>query len=242
MTRYKFYYINMKQSVIRNNYMTDVINDIKLVNPSCSFTRFEAFDNNLLTEDVISIIKNNKYLSDNIESYLIYKHRKKISIYMSHILIWSKILKEYLAISLGERTQIPQYIILEDDVKINISIETYLDNIYKHIPSKYDILFLGYGGKLLGKQINPYIVKPDSGQHQDTNHGLFGYIINPNSIEKLNRLLLPIDSIYIKGDWQANGSNIPHMDWKIRHFYNTEINAYYLINPLILHAEEYDNV
>jgi len=239
---YKFYYINLKTSIIRNNHIVNILNDIKLVNQSCSFTRVDAFDNKSITPDVIDSLQKNEYLSDELELYTGLKNKKKISIYMSHISIWKEILKEYCAISLGKRTQIPQYIILEDDVKINISIETHLDDIYKYIPTNYDILFLGYGGKLLGKQINPYIVKPDCGQHQDTNHGLFGYIINPNSIEKLNRLLLPIDSINIKGNWQANGSNIPHMDWKIRHFYNTEINAYYLIKPLILHAAEYENV
>ena len=90
------------------------------------------------------------------------------------------------------------------------------------------ILFLGCGGKLRGQSVNEYIVKPDEGQHQDTNHGLFGYMINPNSIEKMTKLLLPIDSLYIMGNWQIEGCTIPHMDWKIRHFYNKGINAYYL--------------
>ena len=232
----------MKNSAIRNNHMIKVIHNIQRSNFNCHFERFEAFNNKSLTPHIIEMLRINNYLSRNIQIYSIMKNKVKLSIYMSHLLLWSRIFKEYKAIPLEKRVQIPHYIILEDDINIKYNIEKMLDKLHKHFPPDFDIIFLGYGGKLMGKQFNEYFVIPDRGQHQDTNHGLFAYIINPNSIEKLTNLLLPIDSLYIKGNWQATGSNIPHMDWKIRHFYNNEIKAYYLRHPLIVHADEYDKV
>ena len=237
---YKFYYINMKDSTIRNELMKKTIK--KVQSGYSRFKRFEAFDNKLLNNDIINILKENKYLSHNIQYYTIMKNKVKLCIYMSHLLLWSVILKDYKKIPLDKKVHIPEYIVLEDDIKLKFNIEIMLDKVLKHIPRDYDILFIGYAGKLVGTQINNYIVRPVSGQLQDTNHGLFGYIINPNSIEKLMKLLLPIDSLNIKGNWQVEGSIIPHMDWKIRHFYNKEINAYYLKHPLVIHLEEFDNM
>ena len=42
---YKFYYINMKNSAIRNNHMIKVIHNIQRSNFNCHFERFEAFNN-----------------------------------------------------------------------------------------------------------------------------------------------------------------------------------------------------
>ena len=170
------------------------------------------------------------------------KNKVKLSIYMSHLLLWYQILKDYKSIALNKTVQIPTYIVLEDDIHIKSNIQNSLTKIQKYIPMDYDILFLGYAGKLRGVKLNEYIIEPEAGQFQDTNHGLFAYIINPNSIDKLTDILLPIDSTNIKGNWQTVGSNIPHMDWKIRHFYSNNIKAYYLLDPLIIHENKYDNV
>ena len=232
----------MNNSPIRNNHMIHLINKIRRSNTNCIFKRFEAFDNTKINQHIIDILKKNKYLSDDIPIYSIMKHKVKLSIYMTHLLLWSTILTEYKNISLNTRIHIPHYIVLEDDINIDQNIELKLKSLQKYIPSDYDILFLGYGGRLLGKQINEYITQPSPGQHQDTNHGLFAYIINPNSIDKLTNILLPIDSLYIKGNWQSTGSTIPHMDWKIRYFYNKEIKAYYLHHPFITHMNKYDKV
>ena len=67
-------------------------------------------------------------------------------------------------------------------------------------------------------------------------------MVYPKSINKLLQILLPIDDIKIKGDWQADCYIVPHLDWKIRHFYNSSINAYYLKHPLITHLNQYDKV
>ncbi len=237
---YYFYYINMKDSPIRDNLMKNTIKH--LYNTKSTYERFQAFDNKVLDNNIIQALIQTGYLTQNTNLNNVYKHKIKLSIYMSHILLWDKILNNYKAIPLNDRVQVPQYIILEDDIKIKFNIEILLDRIYRHIPQDYDILFLGCGGQLRGKLVNPYIVKPEEGQHRNTNHGLFGYMINPNSIEKMTKLLLPIDSLYIVGNWQVNGCTIPHMDWKIRHFYNKGINAYYLKHPVIHHLEEFDLV
>jgi len=237
---YRFYYINMKDSPIRNKLMTNSIG--QLYNTKSEFIRYEAFDNKLLDDKMIRVLIQNGYLTPETNIKSVYKHKVKLSIYMSHLLLWNKILNKYKAIPLGKRVQVPQYIILEDDIKIKFNIEILLDRVYKYIPRDYDILFLGNGGKLRGQPVNEYIVKPVEGQHRETNHGLFGYMINPNSIEKMTKLLLPIDSLYIMGNWQVEGNTIPHMDWKIRHFYNKGINAYYLKHPIIHHLDEFDFV
>ena len=217
----KFYYINMKNATKRKNYMINMLNHLMV-----KYERFEAIDGNNINYNILNILKKNEYITHEHSLINFLKNKKKLAIFMSHVLLWEKLNNNTINV------------ILEDDVFIHYRFINKLQMIWSYIPQDFDILYLGCGGKIDGIKVNEHIIKPHNKHFPHTNHGLFGYIIKTSSIQKILQKMLPINNsnILIKGDWQQHYSIIPHLDWKLRHFYNKGITAYYLRKPLINHV------
>jgi GR25 family glycosyltransferase involved in LPS biosynthesis len=134
---------------------------------------------------------------------------------MSHISIWEKIKDSENA-----------YLILEDDVIIPPTLNSTMDQVVLDCPFDWDILFLGYAGKLKGVKKGNYLIA-SSGNLPDTNHGMFAYVINPKSVKKIINICKPI-------------RKIKHIDWILREKYSTspnknKISAVYFVPNLIKH-------
>lgn len=76
-------------------------------------------------------------------------------------------------------------LLLEDDIKIDNNFDIILDEAIKELPKNWDILYLGWykSKNLVVQNISKYINRL-SGQINGTQ----GWIVNPNSIEKIIKL------------------------------------------------------
>ena len=165
--------------------------------------RFSGIDGrNIKLSDYPNIIKKDSLLFQN--------KKGSCGCYISHILLWDKILKD-------NDSEI--ILILEDDIIIDNNFENKFLKYYKDVPNDWDLLYLGTG-KQLGKNINKNIMKPKIGSFTGYNNGTFGYIIKKTSIEKIKKLILPIKNKTI--------------DFVIRNNFKN-IKAYFFINKIILH-------
>ena len=158
--------------------------------------------NNLISEGYIdeSFYLNNKTKIDKNGS---------IACFISHFSLWKKLKNES-----GE-----VFLIFEDDCMVLPNFKNNLNNIYKFVPTDWDMLWLGHG-KLKGKYINKNILVPLNNPGVGYNSEHHCYLIKKSSINKLLKILLPINSFLPK-------------DSKIRKNFD-KFNAYFVKNNLAI--------
>jgi GR25 family glycosyltransferase involved in LPS biosynthesis len=194
----------------REKYFKSLVS--KLTSQEFKVEAFQGVIGNDLNRSRISSLYS-KLLFSNINIPL--TKRTRLAIAISHILIWEKIK------DLGRGI-----LILEDDVIAPLNLKDSLEQIIEENPFEWDILFLGYSGKLKGLTKDNYLLA-SPGNFPDTNHGMFAYLVNPNSVKKLIRLCTPI-------------RRVQHIDWLIRSKYSlssdkNRISAVYYVPNLIRH-------
>lgn len=101
-----------------------------------------------------------------------------IGCYLSHILLWQKMLEENL----------PSIVIFEDDVKLNNNFSTEFQKTILQMPEDADVIFLGICVNFQSEPYNNFF-NIVAGQF----FGLHGYIITNNGAKKLLKYLFPIE-------------------------------------------------
>lgn len=144
--------------------------------------------------------------------------RARLAIALSHLSIWKKIQSHMEGYSL----------ILEDDVIVTASTIDKINLLLSQIDFSWDILFLGHSGKLKGTKKGNFVFA-QSGNFPNTNHGMFAYIINPASLEKLINSIAPLN-------------RCQHIDWLLREKYGKSIIAVYHSPSIILHDDSLKSV
>jgi len=213
-TCFRIIYINLDNEKKRMDYMEEQFSKYGIVNKE----RFSGlYGKNINIETIQELVHNN--LIVNNKRWCHFKYNKAIlAIYVSHIKIWKHIYEKY--------NSDLYTLILEDDVILPSDLYSQVLNNIKNVPDDWDIIFIGRSRKLNGVNVNENVLKPNPGDWPGTNHGMFAYLIKTSSIQKLLKVLTPINY------------KIRHIDWVVRSFYNTSINAYYLINPIVKHDYE----
>ena len=200
--------------------MEDIINKIFCVNLDTDIDRYknsqEQFkSHNLIVERFSGIngstIKEKDYLDIIKKNSILLKNKcGSTGCYLSHIKIWDKILED---------PNIKIALILEDDIILDKDFKKKFINYYKNVPNNWELLYLGTG-KMKGTHINSKIMKPKIGNFIGFNNGTFGYMIKRSAINKIKKIILPIDNKTI--------------DNKIRSNFN-KIKAYYFIDHIVKH-------
>jgi len=216
----KEFYQNNKQIYINKTFVINMKKDFKRLN----YIKKECKKNNIIFEifngiDGIKLninqLKNNNTIKLHQNSFFNHNRQGRKSLKgsigcaLTHISIWKKIAK-----SKKQHT-----LILEDDVIITPNFWNKFNIYSKQIPNNWDIIFLG-GVRIFGKKISKNIIKATSTTNNLMNNcGLYAYIINKNSAQKLINITNPITN-YI--DIQIN-----------RHYNNLQV--YYLHPNIIKH-------
>ena len=138
-----------------------------------------------------------------------FENNGSVACFISHCSLWKKLKN----IS-GE-----VFLIFEDDCKILPNFKNNINEIYKDIPTDWDMIWLGHN-KLKGEYINKNIIVPQNNPGRGFNAQQHYYIIKKKSINKLLDILLPINSFLTK-------------DCKIRENFD-KFNAYFLIKNLAI--------
>jgi GR25 family glycosyltransferase involved in LPS biosynthesis len=157
-----------------------------------------------------TIIEYSKFLHKSFK-FNISAKRARLAIAISHISIWHS-LREY-----GDSYSL----ILEDDLILTDSIIEQTNLALTQINFDWDILFIGHSGKLKGTKKEGFVIA-QRGHFPNTNHGMFAYIINPAS---LNKVLNTVGKL----------TKVQHIDWILREKYGKEIRAVYCEPSIILH-------
>jgi GR25 family glycosyltransferase involved in LPS biosynthesis len=144
--------------------------------------------------------------------------RARLAIALSHINIW-KSLKSY-----GDSYSL----ILEDDVVLTKDSMESVNSALNSINFNWDILFLGHSGKLKGAKKESFVIA-QGGHYPDTNHGMFAYVINPKSIDKVLNAI---------GKLQRT----QHIDWLLREKYGRSIVAVYCNPSIISHNNKIQSI
>jgi len=199
--------INMKKDKERLDYIKKQCQKANI-----KFERFNGIDGTKLNIDEL---KKNKVIEIHKNSF--FNHNKQgrnslkgsIGCALTHKKIWEQI------INLENKNTL----IFEDDVIIPKNFLKKFNSYSKQIPNDWDIIFLG-GVRIFGKQITKNIIKavstPDNIM---SNCGLYAYIVNKNSAQKLINKCNPINN---------------YIDIQINRHYNT-LNAYYIQPNIIKH-------
>lgn len=199
--------INMKKDKERLDYIKKQCQKANI-----KFERFNGIDGTKLN---INELKKNKVIEIHKNSF--FNHNKQgrnslkgsIGCALTHKKIWGQI------INLENKNTL----IFEDDVIIPKNFLKKFNSYSKQIPNDWDIIFLG-GVRIFGKQITKNIIKavstPDNIM---SNCGLYAYIVNKNSAQKLINKCNPINN---------------YIDIQINRHYNT-LNAYYIQPNIIKH-------
>ena len=124
---------------------------------------------------------------------------------ISHKKIWNRVLND---------PNITNALILEDDANVPTDFWSKFNEL--NIPNNWDIIFCG-GMRIYGDKISENIIKAKF-HDRWFNCGLYGYIINKKSAQKLLDICTPITN---------------YIDVQMNHHYSDSINAYY-INPFII--------
>jgi GR25 family glycosyltransferase involved in LPS biosynthesis len=172
----KIYYINLSRRPDRNNNITEIINKLQLDNIT---TRVPAIDGKQLNLDkmpkkIITAkgIEDAKNTKQKVYAPLTYG---AIGCALSHRTVWQMIVENKLKNAL----------ILEDDINIDKNFEKKLKNYKNHLPTDYDMVFLGYHRTSINhgvKNINSIYMKCNR------IYGLFGYIVSNKGAHKLLNL------------------------------------------------------
>lgn len=204
------YYINLDHENDRLTYIKDQLEKNKII-----AERYPGiYGRNINIRMINELIKSNILIENNKWNEFHY-NKAILAIYLTHINLWKKILAT---------TKNNYSLILEDDVIIHPNLNEEINKNIKNVPDDWDILYIGRSSKLDGIEIHKNVIKPSSKHIPMTNHGMFAYLIKSTSLSKLICLLTPLEF-----------DNFDNIDWVLRSMYNTKIQAYYLINPIIKH-------
>jgi GR25 family glycosyltransferase involved in LPS biosynthesis len=113
-----------------------------------------------------------------------------VGCYLSHILLWKKMISENWS----------SILIFEDDVELYNNFSSKIDNIFSNMPEDTDFLFLGTCKNLVPKPYNEMFNKVAG-----SFYGLHGYVITNNAAKKLMKYLFPIE---VQIDWMISFQNI----------------------------------
>jgi GR25 family glycosyltransferase involved in LPS biosynthesis len=104
---------------------------------------------------------------------------------ISHQKVWEKI---------AELNDNSLYLILEDDIIVTHDFKLRIKQLLNELPENFDLIFLG-GFNNRAREIDFYI---NAGLFKSYNprRGLYGYIINPKSANKLKKLVSPVNLYY----------------------------------------------
>tara|TARA_Y100000389_G_scaffold181444_1_gene197043 strand:- start:294 stop:1085 length:792 start_codon:yes stop_codon:yes gene_type:complete len=210
----RIYIINLDRdkerlSKLKKNGNMFNINRIKAVEGS-------KLDTDIMKKDGILKMDNEsfRYSKDGIKDTF----KGSIGCSLSHINLWKKLKNE------NKNKNDQYFIIFEDDSILNsnshIQIERCLNNI-KQLDIDWDIIFLG-GSRVYGERVGEFIRAKYVNSWM--NCGLFAYIINKNSIDKLISKALPINT---------------YIDMQINKYYGTDINAFYTYPSIIKHNYDF---
>lgn len=214
----KIYFINLDKEYIRRKKIEKYLNNLYI-----PYIRFPGINGYNINNNEIYHLYNNNIIKYNLQV----EKKGRLGTYLSHYYLLKKI---YIN---EDKNTIN--LILEDDAIIPINFISNFKIISKYFPKNFDIMFLGHLANIEGTPINKYILKASNISKPHTNNGLFAYLINRDSIPKIMKLLSPIkNNIYSVN----NRVNVNHIDWELRKYYGTHINAYYTMNNLIYHNEK----
>jgi glycosyl transferase family 25 len=194
----KYYVINLKKSTDRWSRMMP-----QAENAGIELTRFNAVNG----KEIKLFEKSNKYL-DGLPMDLV-KQPGSVGCAMSHITLWGKF----------RDSEDENIVIFEDDIIIPPNFKELLDRYVKQLPIDWDMCFLG-NTKLYGIKISDNIVKMVG--NNGYNYGLFGYIINKKSVNKLLNIMTPMSTMI---DNQLTINNI------------NKLNCYILYPYIITHDD-----
>lgn len=207
----------------RNIYVINLDRDIerydKIKKQSKMFklNRISAVDGKKIN---IDDLKKDGTIKMNNESFIFSKDGDRdvlngsIGCSLSHINLWKKM----------KKSRDNEIIIFEDDSIITNNthneIDRCLENI-KQIDKDWDIIFLG-GSRIYGERMGNFIKAKYVGSWM--NCGLFAYIINKKSIDKLLKTVLPINT---------------YIDMQMNRYYGNGINAYYTNPSAVKHNYDF---
>jgi glycosyl transferase family 25 len=199
--------INMKKDKERLDYIKKQCQKANI-----KFERFNGIDGTKLNIDKL---QKNKSIEIHKNSF--FNHNKQgrnslkgsIGCALTHKAIWKQI----------TNSDKKNTLIFEDDVIIPKNFFKKFNSYSKQIPNDWDIIFLG-GVRIFGKHITKNIIKAVPTPNNIMNNcGLYAYIINKNSAQKLVKKSNPINN---------------YIDIQINRHYNT-LNAYYIQPNIIKH-------
>ena len=197
------YYITVERFIRRQKHMEKNIskNNIQV-------SKFLGQDKKMLDIKRLEELQKDNIINNNIDLHTL-KYNGSVACFLSHILLWKKLLSEK-----GEI-----FLILEDDCLILPDFNKKLNYNYQYVPKDWDMLWLGHG-KLKGKKINDKVLKPYNSPGMGYNSEHHCYLLKKKSIPKLFDFLLPINRTQSK-------------DSIIRHNFE-KFNAYFLIERLAI--------
>ena len=204
----QIYIINLEKDKLRYNEFKKDIHKY-------SIHRFNAIDGRKLN---IEKLKKDNVLDLDNKSFPYSKNSNKdtlngsIACALSHITLWKKLLSH----------KDDYFIIFEDDSIVNDNIISSIDSYIEYLPKDWDILYLG-GSRIYGKKINDHIIK-GLRINDWMNCGLYAYVINKKSLNKIIKLAYPIST---------------YIDMQINKYYGTEINAFYTYPSIVKHNYKY---
>nr|QDY51825.1 glycosyltransferase family 25 [Mimiviridae sp. ChoanoV1] len=203
------YYITLPRLKERQKYM---INQFKKNN--LFVNKYLGQDKLILKENISKLLKE-KY----IDKDFYFNNKDKvdkngsIACFISHCSLWKKLKDKP-----GE-----VFLIFEDDCKILPNFSNNVNKMIKYVPNDWDMIWLGHG-KLKGNFINNNVLVPENNPGLKFNSLHHCYLIKKNSIDKLLKILLPIDSFTPK-------------DCKIRKNFD-KFNAYFIKNSFAIQNRE----
>lgn len=176
------YYINLDRDINRNNYMIHNLNKCEI-----NATRFNAINfNKIDPNEILASFPNISNEAMERVNTFIKEVPGSMGCYMSHILLWKKCVDE----------KYPYMLILEDDIIFNQYILLDVINAINRLPQKWCILHIG-SNIVSGKDITQNIVLADGKDIKGVNSGLFGYVINGETIKALLDIMLLFVNPYL---------------------------------------------
>jgi GR25 family glycosyltransferase involved in LPS biosynthesis len=199
------YYITLPRLKERQKYM---INQFKKNN--LFVNKYLGQDKLILKENIPKLLEegyiDKGFYLNNTEKV---EKNGSIACFISHCSLWKKLKNEP-----GE-----VFLIFEDDCMVLPNFTNNVNKMIKYVQKDWDMIWLGHG-KLKGKLINNNILVPENNPGPKFNSLHHCYLIKKSSIDKLLKILLPIDSFTPK-------------DCKIRKNFD-KFNAYFIKKSLAI--------